>query len=235
MKSNQHFFILRRLATLLSVAILTLSLIATVTGTLLAFNYEPTAGGAYESIKQVVSEVHNGWLIKKLHDITGNGIIVVSLIQIIVMFLGREFRLGWLVAWIGGMALTLTAIALAWTSMVLDWTQLGYWRLSIELGTIEAIPLIGPEWREILTGGGAIATATVERLYAIHSYILPVVAIALSVVHLVGLLIQERQQRQAVTALLENVGEYLANLPEEEDPNSEQIQQRVEAYRNRLK
>lgn len=235
MKSNQYFFILRRLATLLSVAILTLSLIATVTGTLLAFNYEPTAGGAYGSIKQIVNEVPNGWLIKKLHDITGNGIIAVSLIQIVVMFLGRQFRFGWLVAWIGGIALSLTAIALAWTSMILDWTQLGYWRLSIELGTIEAIPLIGPELREILTGGGAIATATVERLYAIHSYILPVGAIALSAIHLVGLLIQERQQRQTVAAPLENVGEYLANLPEEEDPGSEQVRQRVEAYRDGLK
>jgi len=26
--------------------------------------------------------------------------------------------------------------------MLLDWTQLGYWRFNIELGTVEAIPLM---------------------------------------------------------------------------------------------
>lgn len=227
MNSNQYFFVLRRLATFLAIATLTLSLIAAVTGTLLAFNYEPTAGGAYDSINRIASEISNGWLIKDLHDISGNGIIVVSLVQIVVMFLGRQFRLGWLIAWIGGIALTLTAIALSWTAMILDWTQTGYWRLSIELGTIEAIPVVGPELREILTGGGAIATATVERLYAIHSYILPVGAIALAVIHLSGLLIQERQQRQAVAALLESAGEYLSKVPLEEEQDFKRMRELV--------
>ncbi|HEY9846821.1 MAG TPA: cytochrome b N-terminal domain-containing protein [Candidatus Caenarcaniphilales bacterium] len=197
MSSIRYIFILQRLATLLAVSILTLSLSAAVTGVLLAFNYDPSAGGAYASIKQILTEVPNGSLIKDLHDISGNGLIAVSLAQIVVMFLGRQFRRSWLVAWIAGVTLTLTAIALAWTAMILDWTQLGYWRLSIELGTIEAIPLIGSQLREILTGGGAIATATVERLYTIHSYLLPGGAILLSVIHLGGLLLQEQAQHSA--------------------------------------
>jgi cytochrome b6 len=78
--------------------------------------------------------------------------------------------------------------------MILDWSQLGYWRLSIELQTIEAIPFIGSQLRDILTGGGAINTATVEHLYTIHSYILSVSAIAIAITHLGALLVQERQQ-----------------------------------------
>lgn len=199
--STQFYFLLRRLATLLAVVTLTLSLITTVTGTLLAFNYEPTAGGAYESIKRIMSEIPNGWLVKNLHDIAGSGLIAISLIQIVVMFLGRQFQRSWLTGWISGIALTLTAIALSWTAMILDWTQLGYWRLSIELGTVEAIPLIGSALREILTGGGAIATATVERLYTIHSYILSVGAIILAVIHLGSLLLQEVEQKQLRASL----------------------------------
>jgi len=199
--STRFYFLLRRLATLLAVVTLTLSLIATVTGTLLAFNYEPTAGGAYSSIERIIDQIAAGWLVKNLHDITGSGIIVISLIQLVVMFLGRQFRRSWLTGWISGIALTLTAIGLSWTAMILDWTQLGYWRLSIELGTVEAIPLIGPTLREILTGGGAIATTTVERLYTIHSYVLPVGAIILAIIHLGGLLIQEVEQKQLQAAL----------------------------------
>jgi len=79
----------------------------------------------------------------------------VSLVEIVVMFLGERFRRSWLTAWISGILFTLTAIALGWTAMLLDWTQLGYWRFNIELGTV-AIPLIGSQLRAILTGGGAI-------------------------------------------------------------------------------
>ncbi|MBD1934754.1 MULTISPECIES: cytochrome b N-terminal domain-containing protein [Cyanophyceae] len=194
MNTEKYEFIFRRLATILAVSILTLSLSAAFTGILLAFYYEPSAGGAYESLKNIATEVPNGSLIRDVHDIAGNGLIVVSLIEIVVMFLGRKFTNSWLTGWISVIFFTLNAIALAWTAMILDWSQLGYWRLSIELQTIEAIPFIGSQLRDILTGGGAINTATVEHLYTIHSYILSVSAIAIAITHLGALLVQERQQ-----------------------------------------
>lgn len=182
----------RRLATILSVVIVTLCLIYLTTGVLLSFYYEPTAGGAYRSLIMIDSAVQYGWLFHKTHDIAGNGVIAIALIQIVVMFLGRQFRKSWLTAWISGILFTLSAIALDWTAMLLDWTQEGYWRFSIELGTIEAIPVIGGELRDILTGGGAISTITVQHLYALNSYIISPVALLLAVVHLSALLWQER-------------------------------------------
>ncbi|MBW4576421.1 MAG: cytochrome b N-terminal domain-containing protein [Aphanothece sp. CMT-3BRIN-NPC111] len=203
MKTQPYAFILRRLATILSVVILTLTITAALTGILLAFYYEPAAGGAYNSLQAINSQVPNGWLIQSLHDIAGNGAIAVSLIQIVVMFLGRQFQQSWLTAWISGILFTLSAIALGWTAMILDWSELGYWRLSIELGSIEAIPFIGHQLRDILTGGGPIATATVEHLYTIHSYILSIGAIALAITHLGGVLLQERRQKQILIKELE--------------------------------
>jgi cytochrome b6 len=194
MKKIEFAFILRRLATILAVSILTLSLTAAVTGILLAFYYEPAAGGAYGSLRKVTTEVDNGWLIQSFHAIAGNGIIVISLLQIIVMFLGRSFAPSWLTAWISGILLTLTAIALSWTAIILDWTQIGYWRFRIELGTLEAIPWIGPQLRTLVTGGETIGTVTLQHLYALHSYIFSIAAILLSVIHLIGLLIQEQEE-----------------------------------------
>ena len=198
MKNVPYSFIVRRLATILSVVILSLSLIAAITGILLSFYYEPTAGGAYNSLRLIKSEIPNGWLIQRLHEIAGNALIGASLIEIVVMFLGEKFRSSWLTAWISGILLTLTAIALSWTAMLLDWTQLGYWRFQIELGTIEAIPVIGSLLRTILTGGGAVNTVTVSHLYALHSYILSFGALVLAVIHLGGLLFQEKEEKQAL-------------------------------------
>lgn len=204
MKTISSEFILRRLATALSVAIITLTVMAAISGVLLSFYYEPIAGGAYESLKDITTQVSNGWLIQKIHDLAGNWLIGIALIQIVVMFLGRQFRSSWLTAWISGILLTLSAIGLGWTAMILDWDQLGYWRLSIELGTIEAIPLIGTQLRDIITGGGAITSVTVEHLYTIHSYIISVGALILAVIHLWSLLRQEKEMHTLTTS---SVGE----------------------------
>ena len=201
---NSYEFIVRRMATVLSVAIITLSAIAAITGILLSFYYEPVAGGAYQALKWIDSEVPNGLLIHSLHDSAGNLLIGVSLIQMVVMFLGRQFRTSWLTGWITNILLILNAIALGWTAMILDWSQIGYWRFRIELGTIEAIPVIGSTLRDIITGGGAINTTTVEHLYTIHSYIISVSAILLASVHLVGLLWQEKEMNKPVAAAAAN-------------------------------
>lgn len=198
MKNVQYSFVLRRLATILAVIILSLSLTAAITGILLSFYYEPTAGGAYNSLKVIKSEIHNGWLIQRIHEIAGNGLIAASLVEIVVMFLGEKFRPSWLTAWLSGILLTLTAIALGWTAMLLDWTQLGYWRFTIELGTVEAIPIIGSQLRAILTGGGAINTVTVAHFYTLHSYILSIGALILAIIHLGALLLQEKEEKQAL-------------------------------------
>ncbi len=190
---------IRRLATILSVVMLTLTVLAAITGILLSFYYEPAAGGAYESLKVVTTQVSNGLLIRTLHNFAGNGVIAIALIQIVVMFLGRQFRRSWLTAWISGILFTLSAIGLGWTAMILDWDELGYWRLGIELQTIEAIPFIGSELRDILTGGGAINTETVEHLYTLHSYVVSVGAIILAVVHLWGIVQQEKEMNFSAT------------------------------------
>lgn len=190
-------FILRRLSTILAVAVLTLTLIAATSGILIAFYYQPSAGGAYDSLKTLDETIPFGWLVHTLHNLAGNLVIVVALIQIVVMFLGERFRRSWLTAWISGILFTLSAIGLSWTAMILSWDQLGFWRLKIELGTIEAIPFIGPTLRDIITGG-AVGTLTVEHLYTIHSFVVTTAAIGLAIVHLVGLLFQEKEIQEEI-------------------------------------
>jgi cytochrome b6 len=189
-------YILRRLSTILAIVILNLAAIAAITGTMMAFYYEPAAGAAYDSVTAITTEIPYGWLIRSLHDLTGNALIVVAAIQIVVMFLGEQFRPSWISAWISGVLLAFVALGLGWTSMILDWSQHGFWRMRIELGTIEAIPFVGSLLRQIIVGGDAIGTPTIAHMYAIHSYILSVSAVALAIAHLAGLSFQELETQQ---------------------------------------
>lgn len=205
MNSFKYKFILRRTATILSTLIVTLAIIAAITGILIGFYYQPAAGDAYKSLAQINESIPFGWLIYSLHGLAGNGIIVVALVQIIVLFLGRQFQRSWLTAWISGILLTLSTIGLGWTAMILGWNQLGFWRLKVELGIIESIPLLGSGIKSLLTGGGGINGTTIVHFYTIHSYVLSTVAIALSVIHLVALFIQEQEQKSSLLNQLEKL------------------------------
>ena len=191
-ETERYIYILQRTATLIAVAELTLCAIAGFTGILLAFYYQPTALEAYKSLTAIVNNVNNGSLILSLHNLAGNGLIILAGGQIIIMFLGRQFLLSWLTAWISGICLTLTAIGLSWTAIVLNWEQTSFWRLKIELGIVASIPLVGSTLRNILLGGDSINSITLQHMYALHSYILVIVAVFLSVTHLTALIYQEQ-------------------------------------------
>jgi cytochrome b6 len=205
MNSLQYNFVLRRTATILSIVILTLAIIAAISGILIGFYYEPVAGDAYQSLNQINNSISSGWLIYSLHDLAGNGTIAVALIQIVVMFLGRQFRRSWLTGWISGILLTLSTIGLGWTAMILSWDQLGYWRLKVELGIIESVPIVGTFISNLLTGGSGINTTTIVHFYTLHSYVLSTAAIALAVVHLVALVIREQEQKYLLVQQLEKL------------------------------
>jgi cytochrome b6 len=195
MKTLNYRFALQRITTILAVVALSLVLLAGITGVALAFYYEPTAGGAHRSLEFITRDVSGGVIICSLHDIAGNALIVVALLQLVVMFVGRQFRPSWLAAWVSGIFLALAAIAASWTAIILDWDQIGYWRFKLEMKTIESIPVVGASLREILTGGG-VSSLTVQHLYTLHSYLLSAIAMTLSVLHLAALVYQERERQQ---------------------------------------
>ncbi|MEM9006386.1 MAG: cytochrome b N-terminal domain-containing protein [Cyanobacteria bacterium P01_F01_bin.86] len=189
---DRYRYSLQRIATLLAVAELTLCGLAAFTGILLAFYYQPAAREAHASLVAIAQNISSGALILSLHNIAGNGLIILGLVQIVVMFLGRQFLPSWLTGWISGVLLTLTAIGLSWTAIVLTWEQTSFWRFKLELNIVGSIPLIGSPLRAILSGGSSINSITLQHMYALHSYVLAIAAILLSILHLTALILQER-------------------------------------------
>ncbi|WP_373544319.1 hypothetical protein [Chamaesiphon sp.] len=61
-----------------------------ITGVAIAFYYSSSTPNAYSSIEYINNQVPNGWLIRSLHNIAGNGLIAVSLVQILVQPMRRE-------------------------------------------------------------------------------------------------------------------------------------------------
>lgn len=183
----------RQIATTNASIVLSLSAIAAVSGVLIAIYYQPAAGAAYASLQAIAKSVSGGSWMLALHDVAGNGLILAALLQVVLMFLSRQRNRTWYWVWLGTIALALVAIALSWTAIVLDWTQEGYWRFAIELKTVAAIPVFGGALRDLLVGGSAVSTATLTRMYALHSYVLSVAGMTAAIAHLLGVYRLRRQ------------------------------------------
>ena len=93
-----------------------MAIFAAISGILIAFYDQSAAGDAYESLAKIDTVIPYGSLVYSLHNLAGNGIIGVALIQIVVMFLGRDPRRSWFTAWVSGILLTLSTIGLGWTA-----------------------------------------------------------------------------------------------------------------------
>ena len=71
------------------------------------------------------------------------------------------------------------------------------------LTVIQASPKMAPISKGIKSslGGDGITSTTVTHMYTIHSYLLSIAAVTLSVVHLVALVYQERRNLHRVAAI----------------------------------
>ena len=207
MNFTRYKFALWRLTTLLSVGILTLAMIASISGVLIGFNYQPTSLGAHNSLEKIATQLSSGNLLLSLHHWAGEIIVIAGLIQILVMFFGREAKRSWFLGWVSGFAVTAISMALGWTAMILSWDQLGFWRLKVEVSTLGSLPIIGSLINLVLLDNGSIDSVALTHFYAIHSYILPGLAIALAIVHLVSLYRHEQQEKKLIIQQLDRLAE----------------------------
>ncbi len=218
MNLTRYRFALWRSTTLLSIAILTLAIVAALSGMIMGFNYQPTSMGAHESLVKIATQLSSGNLILSLHHWAGEAIIIAGLIQIMLRVFSRESRASWFVGWVSGFAVTAISMALGWTAMILAWDQLGFWRLKVEVSTLGSLPIIGTLINLVLLDDGSINTAALTHFYAIHSYVLPGLAIALAVVHLGSLYRHEQQEKRSIIQQLDRLAEpqiSLENKPED--------------------
>ena len=89
--------------------------------------------------------------------------------------------------WMTGVILACTTVSFGVTGYSLPWDQVGYWACKIVTATPEAfddlIPNLGQTLVLALRGGYSVGQATLTRFYSIHTFILPVVALSMMLVH----------------------------------------------------
>jgi ubiquinol-cytochrome c reductase cytochrome b subunit len=160
-----------------------LILIQFFTGAMLAFNYAPTPGDAYSSLRYILTEVTAGRLMRGLHHWGASMIIVVVVLHMLQVFLWGAYKKPREGTWVVGVILLLLTLAYGLTGYLLPWDNRAYWGTVVTTQIGATVPVMGPYVSRLLASTGDIGVVTFARFYGLHVLLLPPATMLLIVLH----------------------------------------------------
>jgi quinol-cytochrome oxidoreductase complex cytochrome b subunit len=156
-----------------------LLLLLVLSGLPLLFLYVPSVERAYGSVKDIEYVITFGYWIRSVHRFAAHFMVAAVFLHLVRVFLtgaykngaGRNQHREW--NWVMGVTMLLLTLFLSFTGYLLPWDQLAYWAVTVGTNIAAAVPLVGPQIRELLLGGRNIDQPTLIRFYALHVIVLP--------------------------------------------------------------
>src|SRR6516164_6568268 len=161
-----------------------LFLVQAFTGVLLAFNYAPSPGEAYNSLQYILTEVTAGRLMRGLHHWGASMLIVVVVLHMTQVFLFGAYKKPREATWLVGVILLLLTLAYGLTGYLLPWENRAYWGTVVAPDIAAAAPLLGASPTSLLGGKPSIGMVTFARFFALHVLLLPPATTLLIFVHI---------------------------------------------------
>jgi ubiquinol-cytochrome c reductase cytochrome b subunit len=161
-----------------------LMLIQFFTGAMLAFNYAPTPGDAYSSLRYILTEVTAGKLMRGLHHWGASMIIVIVVLHMVQVFLWGAYKKPREGTWVVGVILLLLTLAYGLTGYLLPWDNRAYWGTVVTTKIGATVPVMGPYVSRLLASTGDIGVVTFARFYGLHVLLLPPATMLLIVLHI---------------------------------------------------
>jgi cytochrome b6 len=164
---------------------LTCFIVQVATGFAMTFYYRPTVTEAFASVDYIMTEVNFGWLIRSVHRWSASMMVLNMILHVCRVYLTGGFKKPRELTWVTGVALASVTVSFGVTGYSLPWDQVGYWACKIVTGVPDAVPIVGGLLVQVLRGGVSVGQSTLTRFYSAHTFVLPVVAVALMLTHFV--------------------------------------------------
>jgi quinol-cytochrome oxidoreductase complex cytochrome b subunit len=165
-------------------ASLFLFIMQALTGIFLTVYYNPSPDYAYASILYIMNEVQFGWLIRGMHHWGASLMVLVVFIHMIRTFATASYKYPRELTWLVGIGLLLLTVGMGFTGYLLPWHQMAYWATTVGTAIAGSVPFVGDFILQALRGGPELSALTLQRFYAAHIWILPLMLAALIGVHL---------------------------------------------------
>jgi ubiquinol-cytochrome c reductase cytochrome b subunit len=151
-------------------------LVQAATGILLALNYNPAPGDAYDSVRHIVTQVTGGRLLRALHHWGASLLIVVVVLHLIQTFVWGAYKKPREATWMAGVALLLLTLAFVLSGYPLPWDNHAYWgALAMTKGRLSRL-LLGSD-------GTSLGGVALTRFYFAHVQLLPPLTALLTAFH----------------------------------------------------
>ena len=169
-----------------SLAILML-VVQIATGIFLTMHYKPDAQLAFASVEYIMRDVPFGWLVRYLHGIGASMFFVVVYLHMFRGVIYGSHREPRELVWLIGCVIFVALMAEAFMGYLLPWGNMSYWGAQVILSLFDVIPFVGPALTEWIRGDFVISDATLNRFFAFHVILMPLILVALVFLHLVAL------------------------------------------------
>lgn len=158
-----------------------------VSGVFLTMHYTNSAEAAFASVEYIMRDVEFGWLIRYIHSTGASAFFVVVYLHMFRGLMYGSYKKPRELIWVFGMAIYLVLMMEGFMGYVLPWGQMSYWGANVIVSLVGAIPVIGEDLLIWVRGDFLISNATLNRFFALHVVALPIILIALVVLHLLAL------------------------------------------------
>jgi ubiquinol-cytochrome c reductase cytochrome b subunit len=159
-------------------------LVQASTGILLALNYAPAPGEAYDSLRYILTQVTAGRLMRAMHHWGASLMIVVVVVHMIQTFVWGTYKKPREATWIAGVALLLLTLAYGLSGYLLPWDNRAYWGTVVTTEISALAPGAGPLLVRLLgSDGTSIGAVTFTRFYVAHVQLLPPITALLIALH----------------------------------------------------
>ena len=158
-------------------------LIQLVTGILLIIYYKP-GPDAYNSVRSLTYDVDFGWLIRSAHSWSATIFLVSVFVHMFSVYFMKAYRKPREFGWWSGMALLILGLLFGFSGYLLPMDQLSFVATKVGLAIPENIPLVGHTIANLMRGGLEVSEITVQRFFAWHAVVLPLLYLPLLMFHL---------------------------------------------------
>ena len=158
-----------------------------VTGIFLTMHYKPDSTLAFASVEYIMRDVPYGWFIRYMHSTGASMFFVVVYLHMFRALIYGSFKGPRELVWIIGMIIFIALMAEAFMGYLLPWGNMSYWGAQVIISLFGAIPVIGDGLAEWIRGDFVVSDATLNRFFAFHVILLPLLLAALVYLHIVAL------------------------------------------------
>lgn len=143
-------------------------ILTVLSGVFLMVYYVPVFSQAFSSVQRVSEQVPFGWMIRRLHAVGANLLLLLIFIHLLRVFYAGRYKTRPPAVWLLEILLIFCAVAANFTGFFLPLSQKAYWGTSITLSSLSTIPGWGNSLVEFLRGGRELGGGALTRFSSMH-------------------------------------------------------------------